>query len=157
MGAKASQITGVSIVCTTGCSGADQRKHQSSTPLAFVRGIHRWPVGSPKTGPVMRENASIWWRHHEVLLLLLPTNFPPYAGGLTDNHISCEIQTWTLKISKYETICLHNVLKTLDSAARILCSFLYMDYPIFETLANFNMSGNLHSSTEKKIVCIKCN
>ena len=31
------QITGVSIVCSTVCSGADRRKHQSSTSLAFVR------------------------------------------------------------------------------------------------------------------------
>ena len=35
-------------------SGADQRKHQSSSSLAFVRGIHRWPVNSPHKGPVMR-------------------------------------------------------------------------------------------------------
>ena len=32
------QITGVSIVCSTACSGADQRKYQSSASLAFVRG-----------------------------------------------------------------------------------------------------------------------
>ena len=41
MGAMMSQITGVLIVFSTVCSGADQRKHQSSAPLAFVRGIHR--------------------------------------------------------------------------------------------------------------------
>ena len=37
-------ITGVSIVCSTVCSGEDQRRHQSSTSLAFVRGItgDRW-------------------------------------------------------------------------------------------------------------------
>ena len=35
------QITGVSIVYSTVCSGADQRKHQSSASVAFVRGIHR--------------------------------------------------------------------------------------------------------------------
>ena len=34
------------------CSGADQRKHQSSASLAFVRGMHRWPVHSPHKGPV---------------------------------------------------------------------------------------------------------
>ena len=28
-------------------SGADERKHQSSVSLAFVWGIHRWPVNSP--------------------------------------------------------------------------------------------------------------
>ena len=46
---------GVSIVCHTVCSDADQRKHQSSASLAFVRGIHRWPVDSPHKGPVTRK------------------------------------------------------------------------------------------------------
>ena len=36
-------------------SGADQRKHQSSASLAFVRGIHRSPVNSPPKGPVTRK------------------------------------------------------------------------------------------------------
>ena len=30
-------------------------KHQSSASLAFVRGIHRWPVNSPHKRPVMRK------------------------------------------------------------------------------------------------------
>ena len=51
----ASQITCISIVCSTVCSGADQRKRQSSASLAFVRGIHRLPVNSPHKGPVMRK------------------------------------------------------------------------------------------------------
>ena len=55
MGAMASQITGVSMVYSNVCSGADQRKHQSYTSLAFVRGIHRWPVNSPHKGPVTRK------------------------------------------------------------------------------------------------------
>ena len=55
MSAIASQITGVSIVCSTVCSGADQRKHQSSASLTFVRGIHRWPVDSPHKGPVTQK------------------------------------------------------------------------------------------------------
>ena len=42
----------VSVVCTTVCSGADQRKHQSSASLVFVRWSHRWPVDSPHKGPV---------------------------------------------------------------------------------------------------------
>ena len=46
---------GVSIVCPTVCSGADKRKHQSSVSLAFMRGIHRWPVVSPHKGPVKRK------------------------------------------------------------------------------------------------------
>ena len=42
MSAMASEISDVAFVCSTVCSGADQRKHQSSASLAFVRGIHRW-------------------------------------------------------------------------------------------------------------------
>ena len=52
--AMASQITGVSIVYSTVFSGADQRKHQSSASLAFVRGLRRWPVKSPHKRPVTR-------------------------------------------------------------------------------------------------------
>ena len=42
MSAMASQITGISIICWTVCSGVDHTIHQSSAPLASVRGIHRW-------------------------------------------------------------------------------------------------------------------
>ena len=38
------------IVYSTVCSGKDQRKHQSSASLAFVRGIHWWPVNSLHKG-----------------------------------------------------------------------------------------------------------
>ena len=51
----ASQITGLTIVYSTAYSGVDQRKHQRSASLAFVRGIHRWPVNSPHRGPVTRK------------------------------------------------------------------------------------------------------
>ena len=52
MSAMTHQITGVCIACSNICSGADQRKHRISASLAFVRGIHRWPVDSPHKGPV---------------------------------------------------------------------------------------------------------
>ena len=54
MSAMTSQSADVSIACSSVCSGADQRKHQSSTSLAFVKWIHRWPVDSPHKGPVKR-------------------------------------------------------------------------------------------------------
>ena len=62
MSEMASHITGISIVHSTLCSGADQRKHQSSAGL--------YEGNSPVTGefPSQRasnaENVSIWWRHH---------------------------------------------------------------------------------------------
>ena len=54
MGAMASQITSLTIVYSV-YSGTDQRKHQSSASLAFVRGIHRGPVISPHKWPVTRK------------------------------------------------------------------------------------------------------
>ena len=55
MGSMTSLITSLKIVYSTVYSGADRRKHQSSASLAFVRGIHRWPVNSPHIGPVTRK------------------------------------------------------------------------------------------------------
>ena len=56
MGAIASQITSLTNgYYSTVYSGADQRKHQSPASLAFVRGIHRWPVNSPHKWPVTRK------------------------------------------------------------------------------------------------------
>ena len=55
MGANASQITSLTIVYSTVYSDADQRKHQSSASLAFVRRIHRGPVNSPHKWPVTRK------------------------------------------------------------------------------------------------------
>ena len=55
MGAIASQITSLMIVYSIVNSGANQRKHQSSASLAFVRGIQWWPVNSPHKWPVTRK------------------------------------------------------------------------------------------------------
>ena len=66
MSTTASQITSLTIVYSTVYSGADQRKHQSSASLAFVRGIHRWPMNSPHKRPVTRKMFPFdhWWPHH---------------------------------------------------------------------------------------------
>ena len=56
MKALASQITSVSIVYSTVCSGTDQRKHQSFTSPVFVRGFHQRAFNT--------ENISIWYLHH---------------------------------------------------------------------------------------------
>ena len=55
MGAMASKITSLAIVYSTIHSGTDQRKKQSSASLAFVRGIHQWPVNSPHKEQVTRK------------------------------------------------------------------------------------------------------
>ena len=55
MTTMAFQITSLTIVYSTVYSDADQRKHQSSASLAFVRGIHRGPVNSSYKWPVTRK------------------------------------------------------------------------------------------------------
>ena len=55
MGAIASQIPSPTIVFSTAYLDTDQRKHQSSASLAFVRGIHRRPMNSPHKWPVTRK------------------------------------------------------------------------------------------------------
>ena len=86
MDAIASQITSLTIVYSTVYSDADQRKHQSSTSLAFVRGIHRWPVNSPHKWPITRKMfpfddvimctvaANSLYSHERIVLVL---TYPP--------------------------------------------------------------------------------
>ena len=73
MGAIASQNTSLTIVYSIIYSDADQRKHQSSASLAFVRGIHRGPVNSPHKWPVMRK----MFPFDDVIMLL---NFIKYKN-----------------------------------------------------------------------------
>ena len=55
MDTMASQSTSLTIVYSTVYSDADQRKHQSSASLVFVRGIQLGPVNSPHKWPVTRK------------------------------------------------------------------------------------------------------
>ena len=57
MGAIASHITSL---YSTVYSDADERKHQSSASLAFVRGTGEFPAQMASNA----EDVSIWWRHH---------------------------------------------------------------------------------------------
>ena len=74
MGAMASQITGVSVVNSIVYSGSNQRKHQSSASLAFVRGIHRWPVNSVHKWPVTRKMFPF---NNVIMKIVIPEWWPP--------------------------------------------------------------------------------
>ena len=50
-----SQITSLTVVYSIVYSGVNQRKHQSSASLAFVREIHQGPVNFPHKWPVTRK------------------------------------------------------------------------------------------------------
>ena len=54
-GPMSSQITSLTIIYSTVYSGVGQRKQQRSASLAFVLGIHWWPMNSPHKGPVTQK------------------------------------------------------------------------------------------------------
>ena len=96
----ASQITSVSIVYSIICPGEDQRKHQSYASLAFVRGIHRWPVNSLHKGPVTRKR----FPFDDFIMVLVPSpalcGSPQISTNMTPSYIKF-IQT------PIDDICVH--------------------------------------------------
>ena len=71
MSGMVSPFTSLTSVYSTVYSGADQRKHQRSASLAFVRGIYRWIHPQRASNA---ENVSIWWRHHPRLTIVCKFN-----------------------------------------------------------------------------------
>ena len=94
MNTLASQITSLAIVYSIVYSDADQRKHQSSASLAFVRGIHRGPVNSPHKGPVTRK----MFPFDDVIMIdCMPINNIVFSGwiviGLSNTDVMFLIMT----------------------------------------------------------------
>ena len=79
MSPTVSQITSLTIVSSIVYSGTDQRKHQSSASLAFVRGIHWRPVNSPHKWPVTRKMFPI----DDVIMETSLSEFKNYAFEIT--------------------------------------------------------------------------
>ena len=99
------QITSLTIVYSTVYSGADQRKRQSCASLAFVRGIHRWPVNSPHKGPVTRE----MFPFDDVIMNLSSvgfcSNLPKATSGdqiAQDNNSQNELETYTFSFPIFQ-------------------------------------------------------
>ena len=80
----ASQITSLTVVYSIVYSGAEQRKHQSSASLAFLRGIQRdrW---IPRTKGQQRGKWSIRWRHNGLTKLPLRLRH----GWVLTSHYLC--------------------------------------------------------------------
>ena len=109
MSAMASQTTGVSSVYATVCYGVDHRKHQCSASLAFVRGIHRWPVNSPHKGPVMRKMLPF----HDVIIVVKSIKFSTLTaseidmfGKLPVQPVTIILSTWRPSVSVRHSFCI---------------------------------------------------
>ena len=97
MSAMVSQITDVAIVWSTVCSGADQRKHQSSASLAFVRGTtgDRW-ISLLRISNA--EKVSISWRRHEFVTEHISRLVISYSHGL------CMLSTLLIQWPRYQNV-----------------------------------------------------
>ena len=103
IGAMASQITSLTNVYSTVYTGTDQRKHQSSASLAFVRGIHRWPVNSPHKWPVARKmfpfddvimcHMDMWLRYTLTLISSYTGNPACHSPSSVGTH-TYSLNTW---------------------------------------------------------------
>ena len=117
MSATVCQTTWVSIVYSTVCSGVDQRKHQGSASLAFVRGIHRWPMNSPHKGPVtlkmlpfnvnaMRFHAKFCCRRCQPEQVLTISR----VSGDLKRHEYCCVTVRNLQITSYSYECYREIM-----------------------------------------------
>ena len=102
MGAMAFQITSATSVYSSVYSGEDQRKHQSSASLAFVRGIHRSPVNSPHKWLVTRK----MFPFDDVIMRYLDHQ-KRHSDGHPLSHMSIAkpLTHWALVMH----ICVHNL------------------------------------------------
>ena len=125
MGAIASQITSLTIVYWIVCSDADQRKHQSSPSLAFVRGSHRGSVNSPHKWPVTRK----MFPFDDVIIFASMTKYQiSFITGLTCLTLPCD-----LSVQK----------KYLNSDLNLDSNWLYAPYGTLNYCAVFERDANL--------------
>ena len=113
-----SQITSLTVVYSIVYSGVDQRKHQSSASLAFVRGIHRdrWipRTKGQKRGKCFHLMTSSWWLHvchHRIHIMYLwlsispGTFFGTYCGLEVNLQQCAPFVCWCIAHNKNHIVC----------------------------------------------------
>ena len=122
MSTISSQITSLTIVYSTVYSGENQRKHQSSASLAFVRSIHRRPVNSPHKWPVTRKMIPF----DDVIM------FPGYPTGTRIIIYNATLQVkqpWRIWAKSYKTLRRRRINKTKRN--KTVCTYeMYCTHPI---------------------------
>ena len=134
MSQTASQITSLTIVCLIVYSGTDQRKHQSSASLAFVRRIHRRPVNSPLKWPVTRKMfpfddaimfcyilyMSVSTNEEEIYRGLFSQYFQPIGSLHKNNHRTCHTD------GQWQNHYIGTQLPVRYTTARLMIEYLKM-------------------------------
>ena len=114
MSPMASQITSLTIAYSAVHSGTDQREHQSSASLAFVRGIHRWPVNSPHKDPVKRK----MFPFDDVIMITVNTDIPSPNGRLWTkfSEITIKIQKYSVRKNAFilDSVSLYSIFPALQ-------------------------------------------
>ena len=101
MGAKASQITSLTIVNSIVNSDADQRKPQSSASLVFVSGIQQGPVNSPHKWPVTRK---IFPFDDVIMFIHLLSWWCVFECGYCCRIFNSSIYLWSLRHSCFDIL-----------------------------------------------------
>ena len=137
MGVIASQITSLTIVYSIVYSDADQRKHQSSASLAFVRGIHRgrW---IPRTngqlcGKCFHLMTSSWTRRGSVMLS-------------ADKFFLGSLIKWDLLAVRYCLYINKSVTMMLTWGTDIRCKSWYQNCFAFYVIMDFSQLNRSNST-----------
>ena len=164
-------ISGISSLAHTGCSavcsGTDQRNHQSSASLAFVRGIHQWLVDSPHKGPVTQKMFPFYdvimgqWYMYQWSTVYISRDLWQYKDQLSwygDSHYKDEMVVRPSYLYNGNQITRKTGLYTYQwsTAYRSRASSQYKDHPLWyidfhhkdETIARMSYlyNGNPHTS-----------
>ena len=121
MDTMASQITSLAIVYSTVYSDADKRKHQSSVSLAFVWGIHRWPVNSPhkwqltrKMFPfdfvIMLKYSNKIWKHQSAEILSVSIEYRKHLFRYSDTSFLSQLRFCFKQTTKSNLKSIHYVI-----------------------------------------------
>ena len=139
MTTMASQITSLTVVYSTVYSDVDQRKHQSSASLAFVRGIHRdrWIPRTKgqlrgkcfhlMTSSYMAALSCICGHNFLILALYTVYNSTCYALTMFTNiQVFCENEmiTYQITIGVTKDLFVNFSVKKSFNLAKVLVRFL---------------------------------
>ena len=115
------------------CVSNDQRKQQSSTQLAFVRGIHRWLLNAPYKRPV----TSKMFRFHDVIMEIVQTERYTQEYSYKLQHVISALCVWlysSTQVEKYRK----KAQFLYRSKYHVLPLFMFLYIDVFSTFCPVN-------------------